>query len=107
MDVSGTFSSKGKSDDFIKSIEPFIFSGQLNSENIFPAIPNLYAPYKTMNQLGTFSHLLINLDFESINQDMIKLICLSDNLFITLIYLFSNGNDYREFFLPIVKMYNY
>ncbi len=60
-----------------------------------------------MNQLGTFSHLLINLDFESINQDMIKLICLSDNLFITLIYLFSNGNDYREFFLPIVKMYNY
>ena len=38
---------------------------------------------------------------------MIKLICLSDNLFITLIYLFSNGNDYREFFLPIVKMYNY
>ena len=107
MDVSATFSSKGKSDDFIKSIEPFIFSGQLNSENIFPAIPNLYAPYKTMNQLGTFSHLLINLDFESINQDMIKLICLSDNLFITLIYLFSNGNDYREFFLPIVKMYNY
>ncbi len=107
MDVYTTFNLKGKSDAFIKSIEPFIYSGQLSNANISNAIPFLFSPYKTNDELGTFSHLLIYLNFESINQQVVKLLCFNSNLFITLIYLYSNGTDYREFFLPIVRMYNY
>ena len=107
MDVYSTFNLKGKSDSFIKSIEPFIYSGELRNVNISNAIPYLFTPYKTNNELGTFSHLLLYLNFESINQQIVKILCFNSNLFITLIYLYSNGNDYREFFLPIVKMYNF
>ena len=105
FDVIQTFAQKGKSDEFIKKIQPFIFKDKLIKEEISNALPSLYVTYKTKNELSLFDHLLTHLNFNNINTDIIKRFSVIDNLFTVMIYTYENSNDYKDLFFPIVKMY--
>ena len=105
FDVQQTFAQKGKSDEFIKKIQPFILKDKLIKEEISNALPSLYVTYKTKNELSLFDHLLTHLNFKNINSDIIKRFSVIDNLFTVMIYTYENSNDYRDLFFPIVKMY--
>ena len=104
-DIQNTFLYKGKSDVFIKKIEPFIINNKLNNYNISDNISDLYVTYKTKKELCLFSHLLVHLKYESLNNIFIKRFSINENLFTSLIYIFCNGISYIDFFLPIVKMF--
>ena len=105
FDVQQTFAKKGKSDEFIKKIQPFILKDKLIKEEISDALPSLYVTYKTKNELSLFDHLLTHLNFQNINSEIIKRFSVTDNLFTVMIYTYENSNDYKDLFFPIVKMY--
>ena len=104
-DIQNTFLYKGKSDEFIKKIEPFILNNILNNCDISDNISDLYVTYKTKKELCLFNHLLIHLNYDSLNNNIVKRFSINENLFTSLIYIFCNGNSYKDFFLPIIKMF--
>ena len=105
-DVLKIFDSKGLNDEFYQCIEPFIFYDKVKSDDISNSIPLIYGTYKLKKELNIFSHLIIHLNYKSINNEFIKRCSVGDKLFSSIIYLFSNGKDSKDYFLPIVKMFN-
>ena len=98
----------GYSDDFVRNVEPFIFSDILKNESINDfTITSLIATYACRDTLGILSHIIPHLNFESINNALVKQSCKKYNLFTSMIYLYSNGNDENDFFLPITELYAY
>ena len=100
------FDSKGLNDQFYQCIETFIFYDKVKSDDISNSIPEIYGTYKLKKELNIFSHLIIHLNYKSINNEFIKRCSVGDRLFSSIIYLFSNGKNSKDFFLPIVKMFN-
>ena len=105
-DVERTFSKFGKGDLFYKLLEPFIFNDLLIQENLGEdALTSLYGTYKLKNELVLLSHLFIHINLKCLTNFTIKRLAVKENLFSLLIFIFSNGNCYEDFFLPITKMY--
>ena len=104
--ISKVFDQKGLIREFYKCIEPFIFNDKMRVENISNSIPEIYGTYKLKKELNVFSHLIIHLNYKSINTEFIKRCSVGDRLFSSIIYLFSNGKNYKDFFLPVVKIFN-
>ena len=105
-DVERTFSKFGKGDLFYKLLEPFIFNDLLIQENLGEdALTSLYGAYKLKNELVLLSHLFIHINLKCLTNFTIKRLAVKENLFSLLIFIFSNGNCYEDFFLPITKMY--
>ena len=105
-EVLPIFDSKGLTDEFYQCIEPFIFYDKVKSDEISNSIAQIYGTYKLKKELNIFSHLIIHLNYKSINNEFIKRCSVGDRLFTSIIYLFSNGKDSKDYFLPIVKMFN-
>ena len=105
-DVERTFSKFGKGDLFYKLLEPFIFNDLLIQEKLGEdALTSLYGAYKLKNELVLLSHLFIHINLKCLTNFTIKRLAVKENLFSLLIFIFSNGNCYEDFFLPIVKMF--
>ena len=95
-------------DKFLRNIEPFIFSDILKTEKIKQELlTGLFAAYCTRREVGLLSHLYPHLDYESINIDFVKNVAMAQNLFTTLIYIYSNSQKSSDNFIPIQKMYEY
>ena len=104
--VELTFNNFGKGDLFYKLFEPFIFNDLLFQEKISEAaLTSLYVAYKTKNELILLSHLLTHINYSSLNTFAIKKLVVGDSLYSLLIFIFSNGKGYEDFFFPISKMY--
>ena len=105
-DVERTFTKFGKGDLFYKLLEPFIFNDLLIQENLGEfALTSLYGAYKLKNELVLLSHLFIHINLKCLTNFTIKKIAVTDKLFSLLIFIFSNGDCYEDYFLPITKMF--
>ena len=105
-EVEKTFSKFGKGDLFYKLLEPFIFNDLLIQENLGEeALTSLYGAYKMKNELVLLSHLFIHINLRCLTNFTIKKLAVRESLFSLLIFIFSNGNCYEDFFLPITKMF--
>ena len=105
-DVERTFSKFGKGDLFYKLLEPFIFNDLLIQDILGEdVLTSLFGAYKLKNELVLLSHLFIHLNLKCLTNFTIKKLAVKENLFSLLIFIFSNGNCYEDFFLPITKMY--
>ena len=105
-DVETTFINYGKGDLFYKLFEPFIFSDLLLKEDIgIEALTSLYGAYKIKNELVLLSHLFTHINFDCLNNFMIKRLAIKENLFNLIIFIFSNGQCAEDFFFPISKMF--
>ena len=105
-DVERTFTKFGKGDLFYKLLEPFIFNDLLIQENLGEfALTSLYGAYKLKNELVLLSHLFIHINLRCLTNFTIKKIAVTDKLFSLLIFIFSNGDCYEDYFLPITKMF--
>ena len=95
-------------DRFLRNIEPFIFSDILKTEKIKEELlTGLFAAYCTRREIGLLSHLYPHLDYDSINIDFVKNVAIAQNLFTSLIYIYSNSYKRGENFIPIQKMFEY
>ena len=56
-------------------------------------------------ELVLLSHLFIHINLKCLTNFTIKKLAIKENLFSLLIFIFSNGSCYEDFFLPITKMY--
>ena len=105
-DVERTFSKYGKGDLFYKLLEPFIFNDLLIQEKLNEsALTSLYGAYEMKKELVLLSHLFIHINLKCLTNFTIKKLAIKENLFSLLIFIFSNGSCYEDFFLPITKMY--
>ena len=105
-DVERTFSRYGKGDLFYKLLEPFIFNDLLIQEQMKEDdLTSLYGAYELKKELVLLSHLFIHINLKCLTNFTIKKLAIKDNLFSLLIFIFSNGKCYEDFFLPITKMY--
>ena len=105
-DVEKTFTKFGKGDLFYKLLEPFIFNDLLIQEDLKEEnLISLYRTYEQKKELVLLSHLFIHINLKCLTNFNIKKLAIKDNLFSLLIFIFSNGNCYEDFFLPITKMY--
>ena len=104
--VEETFKAKGKIDLFYKLLEPFIFNDLLSQENLSEdSLIALYTTYKGNNELSLLSHIFSHFNFNCLSNSTIKKIAFKENLFSLMILIFSNSNNYEDFFLPVAKMY--
>ena len=104
--VEKTFDNFGKGDLFYKLFEPFIFNDLLYQEKIsVNALTSLYFAYKTRNELILLSHLLTHINYSCLNNFEITKLFVGDNLYSLLIFIFSNGKGYEDYFFPISKLY--
>ena len=101
--ISKVFDQKGLIREFYKCIEPFIFNDKMRVENISNSIPEIYGTYKLKKELNVFSHLIIHLNYKSINTEFIKRCSFGDRLFSSIIYLFTNGKIIKIFFYLLLK----
>ena len=105
-DVEKTFTKFGKGDLFYKLLEPFIFNDLLIQEDLKEEnLTSLYRTYELKKELVLLSHLFIHINLKCLTNFNIKKLAIKDNLYSLLIFIFSNGNCYEDFFLPITKMY--
>ena len=105
-DVERTFSKFGKGDLFYKLLEPFIFNDLLIQDILgVDVLTSLFGAYKLKNELVLLSHLFIHINLKCLTNFTIKKLAVKENLFSLLIFIFSNGSCYEDFFLPITKMY--
>ena len=105
-DVERTFSKFGKGDLFYKLLEPFIFNDLVIQEKLDEnVLTSLYGTYKLKNELVLLSHLFIHINLKCLSNFTIKRLAVKENLFSLLIFIFSNGDCYEDYFLPITKMF--
>ena len=105
-EVDKIFNKYGKKDLFYKLLEPFIFNDLLIKDNLSEEILTLlYRAYKSKNELALLSHLFIHINIQCLNNFAMKKLAVTSNLYSLIIFLFSNGNCYEDFFLPITKMF--
>ena len=104
--VEETFKQKGKIDLFYKLLEPFIFNDLLNQEDLSEdSLIALYTTYKGNDELSLLSHILSHFNLKCLSNSTIKKLAFKENLFSLMILIFSNSNNYEDYFLPIGKMY--
>ena len=104
--VEETFKAKGKIDLFYKLLEPFIFNDLLNQEELTEdSLIALYTTYKGNNELSLLSHIFSHFNFKCLENSTIKKIAFKEHLFSLMILIYSNSNNYEDFFLPAAKMY--
>ena len=104
--VEETFRTKGKSDLFYKLMEPFIFNDLFNQENLSEdSVIALYTTYKANHELSLLSHIYTHLNLQCLSNATIKRLSIKENLFSLMILIYSNSDNYKDFFLPISKMY--
>ena len=104
--VEETFKAKGKIDLFYKLLEPFIFNDLLNQENLTEdSLIALYTTYKGNDELSLLSHIFSHFNLKCLSNSTIKKIAFKEHLFSLMILIFSNSNNYEDFFLPVGKMY--
>ena len=104
--VEETFKAKGKIDLFYKLLEPFIFNDLLSQEDLSEdSLIALYTTYKGNNELSLLSHIFSHFNFKCLANSTIKKIAFKEHLFSLMILIFSNSNNYEDFFLPVAKMY--
>ena len=107
-DLEKTFNKYGKEDLFYKLLEPFIFNDLLMNEQVSETfLVLLYKKYKNKDELFLLSHLFIHINLNCLSTPAIKKIVSDENLFTLIIYIFSNGLSYEDYFLPIKKMYGF
>lgn len=105
-EVEKIFNKYGKRDLFYKLLEPFIFNDLLIKDNLSEeTLTLLYRAYKSKNELALLSHLFIHINIQCLNNFAMKKLAVTANLYSLIIFLFSNGNCYEDFFLPITKMF--
>ena len=104
--VEETFKQKGKIDIFYKLLEPFVFNDLLSQEDLSEdSLIALYTTYKGNNELSLLSHIFSHFNFKCLSNSTIKKIAFKENLFSLMILIFSNSNNYEDYFLPVGKMY--
>ena len=105
-DVEKAFSKYGKGDLFYKLLEPFIFNDLLIKDYLTEEdLTSLYRAYKKKNELVLLSHLFIHLNLKCLTNFTMKKMAVQENLYSLIIFIFSNGDKYEDFFLPITKMF--
>ena len=105
-EVEKIFNKYGKKDLFYKLLEPFIFNDLLIKDDLSEEILTLlYRAYKSKNELALLSHLFIHINIRCLNNFAMKKLAVTSNLYSLIIFLFSNGKCYEDFFLPITKMF--
>ena len=106
--VEKTFNKYGKEDLFYKLLEPFIFNDLLMNEQLNETfLILLYKKYKSKSELDLLSHLFIHINLNCLSTPAIQKLASDENLFTLIIYIFSNGFTYEDFFLPIKKMFQF
>ena len=104
--VEETFKAKGKIDLFYKLFEPFIFNDLLSQEELSEdSLIALYTTYKGNNELSLLSHLFSHFNFNSLSNSTIKKIAFKEHLFSIMILIYSNSQNWEDYFLPVAKMY--
>ena len=106
--VEKTFSKHGKEELFYKLLEPFIFNDQLINEDLSETfLILLYKTYKCKKELVLLSHLFTHINLKSVSTPAIQKLASDENLFTLIIYTYSNGFTYEDFFIPINKMFQF
>ena len=106
--VEQIFSKYGKQDLFYKLLEPFIFNDLLINENLSETfLILLYKRYNTKKELDLLSHFLIHINLKCLSSPAIQKLASNENLFSLIIYIFSNGSSYEDFFKPIKQMFQF
>ena len=106
--VQQTFNKYGKQDMFYKLLEPFIFNDILINEDLSETFMILlYKRYSSKKELDLLSHFLIHINLKCLSSLAIQKLASDDNLFSLIIFIFSNGASYHDYFKPIKQMFQF
>ena len=105
-DILKIMEEKGYFDFFMEKIKPFILKNKITSSQLGPNVTlKMLKYYMNMNDYGTMSRIIINIDDENFDIKEIKDTCLEKNLIIPLIYIYFKYYEENIFSL-IVKLYD-
>ena len=106
--VQQTFNKYGKQDMFYKLLEPFIFNDILINEDLSETFMILlYKRYSIKKELDLLNHFLIHINLKCLSSLAIQKLASDDNLFSLIIFIFSNGSSYQDYFKPIKQMFQF
>ena len=106
--VQQTFNRYGKKDMFYKLLEPFIFNDILINEDLSETfLILLYKRYSSKKELDLLSHFMIHINLKCLASLAIQKLATDDNLFSLVIFIFSNGSSYQDYFKPIKQMFQF